>query len=547
MKQYLRKGVMHAMLSVAAISLMFIAFAPPVSAAKPKLSKSKAVLIKGQTLKLKVKNYKKAVKWSSSSKKTAKVKKGKVTALKKGKATITAKAGKAKLKCKITIETPSISSKTETISAGDTITLKLKGASGKVKWKSNNTKAATVSQKGVVAAKGAGTAVITATYLKKKFKCTVTVKAKSASLQDQVDAAAAATKGKIAIITVTKKQGEEEYYSAELMVKKYGSDRITHDTLPDNFMEEIGKTISVISKYGKDPDYKALIINQAVPGCNEGVDQVLKTRKKDDLLVVYCTPQENAADVSKRADIILNIDEIGKGTRIAEQAYRMGCKTIVHYSIPRHMAQAPLAGCRDKIEAKCKEYGIKFVSANAVDPVEKEGIDAAVEFIREDVPKKVSQYGKDTCFFTTNCALQPPLIKAVHDCKAYYALPCCPSPYHGFPDALGIEMPEDPVKGLEPTINAITKKLHNDGLDGHFSTWKVPVNITNTVAATEYAFLWMNGDVTKCNSSKFKALISDYCGSDITLSVYKESGKTYSNYLLYLEDFLNFGEPTRAR
>ena len=108
-------------------------------------------------------------------------------------------------------------------------------------------------------------------------------------------------------------------------------------------------------------------------------------------------------------------------------------------------------------------------------------------------------------------------------------------------------MPEDPVKGLEPTINAITKKLHNDGLDGHFSTWKVPVNITNTVAATEYAFLWMNGDVTKCNSSKFKALISDYCGSDITLSVYKESGKTYSNYLLYLEDFLNFGEPTRAR
>ncbi len=59
----------------------------------------------GKTAKLKVKNYKGTVKWSSNKKKTATVsKKGVVTAKKKGTAVITAKAGKKKLKCKVTVK-----------------------------------------------------------------------------------------------------------------------------------------------------------------------------------------------------------------------------------------------------------------------------------------------------------------------------------------------------------------------------------------------------------------------------------------------------------
>ena len=67
------------------------------AAAKPKLSKSKLTLTVGKTAKLKVKNYKGTVKWSSNKKKTATVnKKGVVTAKRKGTAVITAKAGKKK-------------------------------------------------------------------------------------------------------------------------------------------------------------------------------------------------------------------------------------------------------------------------------------------------------------------------------------------------------------------------------------------------------------------------------------------------------------------
>lgn len=73
-------------------------------AAKVKLNKSSVSLKIGETVKLKVKNYKKKVKWASSNKKVAKVTaKGVVKAKAAGKTTITAKAGKKKMKCKVTV------------------------------------------------------------------------------------------------------------------------------------------------------------------------------------------------------------------------------------------------------------------------------------------------------------------------------------------------------------------------------------------------------------------------------------------------------------
>ena len=377
----------------------------------------------------------------------------------------------------------------------------------------------------------------------------MTMAAESSDLQARVDAAVAATDGKIAIITNTLSQNEEEYRSADFMVQKYGEDRITHDTMPDNFMTEQEQFVSVVSKYGADPAYKAIIINQACPGSNAAIDKVLESREKDDLLIAYCTPQENADDIVERADIVISIDEINKGTAIAQQAYDMGCTTFVHYSFPRHLAQAPLSGCRDKIKAKCEELGINFVDATAPDPTSDAGVSGAQMFILEDVPKMVEQYGVDTCFFSTNCAMQPPLIEAVHDAGAYYALPCCPSPYHGFPNALGIESPEDLVNGLQTTIDAITAKLEEDGLSGHFSTWSVPASIANTVATTEYAFLWMNGEVGKCDTQVIQDLLADYCNTEVTLVPYEDpaNGKTYDNYQVYQQGFLNFGEPTRER
>ena len=75
------------------------------AASKVKLNKTVATITVGKKLTLKVKRTKKKVKWSSSKKAIASVtKKGVVTGKKVGKATITAKVGKKKYKCKVTVK-----------------------------------------------------------------------------------------------------------------------------------------------------------------------------------------------------------------------------------------------------------------------------------------------------------------------------------------------------------------------------------------------------------------------------------------------------------
>ena len=151
-----------------------------------KLTKTKLTLTAGKSATIKLRNAKASkVKWSTSNKKVATVSKGKITAKKKGTATITAKYGRIKYNCKVTVKAKpakkvSISKKSASMTVGSKLTLKLKNAkASKVKWSSSNKKIATVSSKGVVTAKKKGKATITAKYGSKKYKCTITVKAKA--------------------------------------------------------------------------------------------------------------------------------------------------------------------------------------------------------------------------------------------------------------------------------------------------------------------------------------------------------------------------------
>lgn len=350
-----------------------------------------------------------------------------------------------------------------------------------------------------------------------------------------------AFEGKIAIVTNTLSQNEEEYRSAELMVAKYGEEKIMHVLWPDNFMTEQEQMISTIAKIGSDPDVKALIINQAVPGTNASVDKLLETR--DDMFIVYCTPQENPPDVAQRADLILNPDELKMGDNIPVQAQKLGAKTLVHYSFPRHMSIVMLAARRDLMIAKCKEIGLEFYDATAPDPTSDVGVPGAQQFILEDVPKLVDRFGKDTAFFSTNCAMQTPLIKACADEGAIYPQPCCPSPYHGFPSALGIESTGYSVDAMANVISETAKALKEKGVLGRFSTWPVPVAMMNTVASTEYAVEWIKGNVgDELDVKVLEEKMADYANLTVSTSPYTEEGLEIPHFRLIIMDFLTYGE-----
>jgi len=346
--------------------------------------------------------------------------------------------------------------------------------------------------------------------------------------------------GKVAIVTNTVSQNEEEYRSAQQMVAKYG-DRVVHVTWPDNFMAEQEQMVSVVAKLAYDPDVKALVINQAVPGTNAAVDKLLETR--DDVFIVYSTPQENPPDVAERAHIIMMPDELAMGETIPVQAKKLGAKVFVHYSFPRHMSQVLLSSRRELMKKKCAEIGLEFVDATAPDPTGDSGLPGAQQFILEDVPKMVAKHGKDTAFFSTNCSMQIPLIKAVVDTGAIYPQPCCPSPYHGFPTALGIESDLSKQDNIQHVIDETRRILKEKGMSGRLSTWPVPVAMMATVDSTEYAFKVIAGEVPfdKLDVKVLEQCMADYAKVAVKTNPYvDEAGKKYDNFLFVLMDFLTY-------
>ena len=147
-----------------------------------KISSKKLTMVKGQKKTLKVTGTSKKAKWTSSKKSVASVtQKGVVTAKKKGTTTITAKIGSKKYTCKVTVETPKLNRTSVSLNKNKTYQLKMSGTTLKAKWTSSNKAVATVSSKGKVTAKGAGTATVTANINGVKYNCKVTVKGSSST------------------------------------------------------------------------------------------------------------------------------------------------------------------------------------------------------------------------------------------------------------------------------------------------------------------------------------------------------------------------------
>ncbi len=359
------------------------------------------------------------------------------------------------------------------------------------------------------------------------------------STPDASGEAPAAPDYKIAIITGTVSQGEEEFRAAENMKAKFPGQIVTA-TYPDNFSKEQETTISNTLNLIADESVKALVFVQAVPGASAAIAKAKELRP--DLLVIAGVVGEDPGTISPVADVVLNADELGMGSTIMEQAQALGAKTFVHYSFPRHMSIALLSTRRDLLKAKAAELGIEFVEATAPDPTGDSGVPGAQQFILEDVPKMIAKYGKDTAFFSTNCAMQEPLIKTILEGGAIFPQQCCPSPYHGYPGALGIEIPDDKAGDVEFILAETTKAITAGGNPGRMSTWTVPVNMLFVEAGVRYAQQYLDGKATgKNDKAVLQAVCDDIAGGPVTMDTLVENEVAYDNFYTILGQYYTFG------
>ena len=347
---------------------------------------------------------------------------------------------------------------------------------------------------------------------------------------------------KIAIMTGTTSQGEEEYYAATTLLEEY-PDVVIHDTYPDNFSSEVETTISKLVAFAEDPDVKAIIFVQAVQGATAAYTQILEDMGRDDILLIAGVPAEDPADISAAADIVLANDEIGCGYQVADKAYEWGCEVLVHYSFARHLSYETIVAKRDAMKATAEGYGIEFVERDCPDPTGDAGMSGAQAAVLEDIPKVMEEYeGKKVCFYCTNCGLQVALQQAIiEEPNAYYALPCCPSPYHGFQEAFGLTATYGDIEGAITNLAEFLDK--NDAVD-RFSTWALPVNMSMINASFSYACKYAEGETNgKVDMDVLSECYAEAAGGEIELGTYVDADNNeYENYLLIALEPINFAD-----
>ena len=302
----------------------------------------------------------------------------------------------------------------------------------------------------------------------------------------------------IGIVTGTVSQSEDDLRGAELMIKMYGDSAnggmITHITYPDNFPSEQETTISQIVGLADDPKMKVIVVNQAVPGTAEAFRRVRERRS--DILLLAGEPHEDPGVISEAADISVHTDHIGRGYTIPLGAKKMGAKTFVHISFPRHMSYETLGLRRAIMEEACKDLDMKFVFETAPDPTSDVGMAGAQQYILENVPAWIEKYGKDAAFFCTNDGETEPLLKKIAELGGYFVEADLPSPLMGYPGALGIDLSKE--QGDWPAIlKKVEEAVVNAGGGKRMGTWAYSWGYTTTAALAEYGKRYVEETFTK--------------------------------------------------
>ena len=295
----------------------------------------------------------------------------------------------------------------------------------------------------------------------------------------------------IGIATLGYGQGEDEIRGAEALVAEYGSDKVKHIVLPENFAEEQETVVSMIGGFADDPLMKAVIVNQGIPGTAAGFQKIRDAGRKD-MLLLTSMPQDDANVISKVADVVVNSNDFGRGYYDIVRARDMGAKKFIHMSFPRHMSVETLSRRRNMFEEACKDFGIEFVFVTVPDPATDVGVAGAQQAVFDMMPRLVEQYGKDAIYFTTNTALHEPIIQRVAELGAMFLNQDDMSPNCGYPGALGLDLSAQMGDWWAMTME-IEKDIVAKGQAGRMGTWPYSYLYCGTTGLYELAVEMIEG------------------------------------------------------
>ena len=350
----------------------------------------------------------------------------------------------------------------------------------------------------------------------------------------------------IGIVTGTVSQAEDEFRAAQEAIKKYGNadegGMIRHDTYPDRFEAEQETTISKIVAMADDPDMRAVIVNQAVPGTSAAFQQI--RAKRPDIILINLTAQEDTVMAENSSDLVLDADNVSRGYRIIKAAKDMGATKFAHITFPRHMSIELLALRRAIMEEACKDLGLEFISLNAPDPTTDIGVPGAQQYIAENIQPWIDKYGKDTAFFCTNDAHTEPLLRGVAAGGAIFVEQDLPSPIMGYPKAFSVDI-QDKAGDWKAINEEVEKAVVAAGGSGRMGTWAYSLGYSLTLGAVDLVQEVLHGKMELTNIDNVIDCIDNYTEGAKWMGtnyIDRASGEKKENHILLAQDTYVYGK-----
>ena len=348
----------------------------------------------------------------------------------------------------------------------------------------------------------------------------------------------------IGIVTGSVSQSEDDRRGAEAFQEKYGEDRVSLAIYPDNFTEELETTIQTIVNLSADPDMKAIIVNQAVPGTAEAF-RLIKERRPD-IICIAGESHEDLPVIGGAADLVTNNDFVARGYLMIRTAHELGCDTFVHISFPRHMSYETMSRRVAVMKAACEEFGMNFVLETAPDPTQSDvGTPGAQAYILEHAPEWIEKYGKNSAYFCTNDAHTEPLLKQLLAYGGYFIEADLPSPLMGYPGALGIDLTEA-GGDFDKILAAVEAAVVEKGGAGRFGTWAYSYGYTVSAGLAQHAYNVITGESELCDIDDIAKAFQEYSpkaewnGSGYTDAT---TGVKSENVFLVYQDTYIMGNP----
>ena len=160
-----------------------------------------------------------------------------------------------------------------------------------------------------------------------------------------------------------------------------------------------------------------------------------------------------------------------------------------------------------------------------------------LQFLREDIPRKIEQYGADTNIFGSNCPMYDVILDEAFKLKFMVAEQCCPTPTQSYPTVLNLEIAPEDLGDYDKINGMIREKAAEQGMTGRLSGWQMQSSVYVPKFQAELAKYMIENEKRPADVLNKEFLDSFSKESMGVAADFEKAGEGLDNYyLLILED-----------